>query len=94
MPYTLVRHKGEDYERWKPVFDGDSENLKKAGYRGYQLFRNADDSNEILVLFDVDDLEAIRQHGQSDELRRKMQEAGVIDRPDFYFLEEVEKLRA
>jgi hypothetical protein len=23
MPYLLVRHKVEDYERWKPVFDHD-----------------------------------------------------------------------
>jgi hypothetical protein len=23
MPYLIVRHKVEDYERWKPVFDHD-----------------------------------------------------------------------
>ena len=29
-------------------------------------------------------------YGRSGALRQKMQQAGVADRPDFYFLEEVE----
>ncbi len=90
MPYALIRHKVEDFERWKPVFDGDAENRRAVGSRGYHLFRNADEVNEVLVLFEVDDLGALREYGRSDELRQKMQQAGVSDRPDFYFLEEVE----
>jgi hypothetical protein len=40
------------------------------------------------------DLENVRRYGQTDELREKMQRAGVADRPDFYFLQEVERLEA
>jgi heme-degrading monooxygenase HmoA len=94
MPYALVRHKVEDYEKWKPVFDEDATNRKAGGSKGGYLFRNADDPNEILILFEWDELEKVRQFGQSDELRQKMQQAGVADRPDFYFLEEIERLQA
>ena len=31
MPYALVRHKVEDYARWKPVFDDDAENREAGG---------------------------------------------------------------
>lgn len=94
MPYALIRHKVEDFERWKSVFDEDAENRVASGSKGGYLFRNADEPNEILVLFEWDELEKVRQYGQTEELREKMQEAGVADRPDFYFLEEVERLRA
>ncbi len=38
------------------------------------------------------DLEKARQFSQSEELRAKMQEAGVLGPPDFYFLEEIQQL--
>ncbi|MBV9280920.1 MAG: cyclase, partial [Chloroflexi bacterium] len=52
------------------------------------LFRNADDPNEVIAIFEWDDLEKARQFAQSDDLRETMQRAGVADRPDVYFLEE------
>ena len=94
MPYALIRHKVEDYERWKPVFDEDAVNRESIGSMGGYLFRNADDPNELLILFEWDELKNVRQFGRSEELREKMQQAGVADRPDFYFLEKVERLRA
>jgi hypothetical protein len=59
--------------------------------KGGQLFRSADDPNEVVMLFEWD-LEQARQFSQREELRAKMQEAGVLDPPDFYFLEEIEQL--
>ena len=94
MPYALIRHKVEDFEKWKPIFDEDAENREANGSMGGYLFRNADDPNEILVLFEWDELDKVRQYGQSEELREKMQQAGIADRPDFYFLEEIERLQA
>lgn len=94
MPYALVRHKVEDYEKWKPVFDEDAANREASGSKGGYLFRNADDPNELLILFEWDELENVRRFGQSEDLQAKMQQAGVVDRPDFYFLEETERLQA
>ena len=94
MPYALIRHKVEDFERWNLVFDEDAPNREASGSKGGYLFRNADDPNEVVILFEWDDLESVRRYGQTDELREKMQRAGVSDQPAFYFLEEVERLRA
>jgi heme-degrading monooxygenase HmoA len=89
MPYLLIRHKVSDYSKWKPVFDADGVNRQASGSRGGQLFRNASDPNELVMLFEWDDLEKARQFTQSEDLRQAMQQAGVVDHPDIYFLEEV-----
>ena len=92
MPYLLVRHKVEDYARWKPIFDADAATRRASGSQGGRLFHNASDPNELVLLFELADMEKARQYTQSEELRGKMQGAGVADQPDFYFLEEIEQL--
>ena len=92
MPYLLVRHKVTDYEKWKSAFDAHSITRQANGSRGGQLFRNVTDPNELVVLLEWHDLEKARQFSQSEELRAKLQEVGVLGPPDFYFLEEIEQL--
>jgi uncharacterized protein (DUF1330 family) len=91
MPYLLIRHKVEDYAKWKPVFDEDAENRQAHGSQGGYLFRNAENPDEIVALWEFPDLARARQFTQSPELAERMQRAGVADRPDIYFLEEVER---
>ena len=50
--------------------------------------------NELVILFQWDDLEKAQQFAQSEDLRETMQRAGVADQPDIYFLEEVEHVPA
>jgi heme-degrading monooxygenase HmoA len=91
MSYVIVTQKVADYARWKPIFDADGANRQAAGSKGGQLFRSADDPNEVVILFEWD-LEKARQYSQGEEVRAKMQEAGVLGPPDIYFLEEIEQL--
>jgi heme-degrading monooxygenase HmoA len=92
MPYVLVRHKVEDYAKWKPMFDDHGATRKASGFRGHHLFRDADDPSELVILFEVDDMEKARQFCQSEDLRQAMQRAGVSDQPDIYLLDEVERV--
>jgi hypothetical protein len=91
MSYVMVTHKVADYARWKPIFDADGANRQAAGSKGGQLLRSADDPNEVVLLF-AWDLEQARQYSQREEVRAKMQEAGVLDTPEISFLEEIEQL--
>jgi len=90
MPYLLVRHKVADYAKWKLFFDQHGATRQASGSQGGRLLRNANDPNELVILFEWDDLEKARQFSQSNDLREIMQRAGVVDQPDIYFLEEVE----
>jgi hypothetical protein len=54
MPYLLVRHKVEDYERWKPVFDHDhGATREQRGSKGGRILRNADFFNSLASLVDL-----------------------------------------
>ena len=87
MPYVLVRHKVADFSKWKPVYDAHLPARKEAGYKEVHLLRNADDPNETIIMFEVESLQKARDYSASSELRETMQKAGVVDKPDIYFLE-------
>jgi len=91
MSYAIYRTKVADYARWKQEFDDDAANRQAGGSKGGKLFRDASDPNVVVMLFEWD-LEKARQCSQSDDLREKMQRAGVLEPPDIFFLEEIEQL--
>lgn len=90
MPYLLVQHSVDDYEKWKTVFD-EKADRQAAGSRGGQIFRSADDPSLVTVLLEWDDLANARAFSGSDKLREDMQRAGVSGQPDVYFLDEVDR---
>ena len=87
----LVRHKVEDYEKWKTVFDGDAPTRKAAGSRGARVLRNSGESNEIIVILEWEDHAQARRFAESPELHATMARAGVSDRPDVYYVDEVDR---
>jgi heme-degrading monooxygenase HmoA len=91
MPYVLIRHKVEDYQRWTPAFDAHGAARKASGSKGGRRLRSAEDPNELVILLEWDNLQKSRQFAQSDDLRNTMQRAGVVGKPGMYFLEELER---
>ncbi len=91
MTYVLAIHKVENYVKWKSVFEGVIDIRKSAGEKSYQIFHTDDDPTSLVLLFEWDNLDNARKFMESDELREKMQQGGVIGKPDVYFLKEVEK---
>jgi len=92
--YMLIRHKVQDYGKWKAAFDAHGATRKTSGSKGGRLLRNAEDPNELVILFEWDDVKKARQFAQSEDLRKAMQGAGVIGKPDIHFLEEVDQPKA
>ena len=86
MPHVLVRSKVQDFAKWKVKYDEHQSVRKAAGLTERYLFRNADNPNEVILLFETSDLAKARVFASSDDLRQKMQESGVTDKPDMYFL--------
>jgi len=93
MPQLLVRHKIADYAKWKPVFDGHASMQKAAGITSGRLFHSADDASEIVILFEVQDIERAREFTQSEDLKKAMEQSGVVDMPDIYLLEEISEFK-
>jgi hypothetical protein len=42
--------------------------------------------NEVILLFEADNLQKAKEFAGSAHLRERMREAGVVDKPDIYFL--------
>ena len=94
MAQILVRHRVEDFNKWKPVFDEDSARRKSAGSKGCRLFHDERDPNEVVVLCKWKDLDRAHQFAESEDTHRAMERAGVTGKPEIYFLDEIEKFSA
>ena len=93
MVHVLIRHKVADYTRWKEAFDAHLNTRKAAGELGFRVFQVVDDPREVVLLLDWESVEHARQFMGSDELRKTMQQAGVVDQPDVQFIEDVRMVR-
>lgn len=63
MPIMISRRKLEpgDFEAWKTRFEAGTEMRKAAGCRGVRRFRNVNDPDELIVIFDWDSHENARR---------------------------------
>ncbi len=84
--YMLVRHKVKDYTVWKRAYDAHLPKRMEAGLTEKNLFRTDGDPNEVILLFEAKDLGRAKKFGESQDLQETMEKAGVIDKPDIYFL--------
>ncbi len=88
--YVLVRHQVEDYDKWKPGFDAHGAERQEMGSRGARVFRVEGSPNEQIVITEWPDSAAAHAFAELASLRAAMQNAGVVGRPDVYFLEEAD----
>ena len=88
MAFVLIRHRVSDFETWKTGYDDHKPKRTEAGLTEKYLLRGADEANEVVALFEAQDLERAKEFVASADLRETMQRVGVIDKPDIYFLNE------
>jgi hypothetical protein len=85
----IIRHKVKDFTAWNAVFQAHEAARVAAGLTRPRLFRSADDPAEVVILFDVADIATAKAVAGSAELQAAMMAAGVMDKPDAYFLNAV-----
>ncbi len=93
MPFILVKQTVKDYAKWKPLFDEHGSTRKKSGSKGGSLFRNSLNPNEIVVIMEWDAIDNAKKFTESADLREIMEKAGVIGKPEVYFLEQIETFK-
>ncbi|HRI78345.1 MAG TPA: hypothetical protein PLR06_02320 [Cyclobacteriaceae bacterium] len=81
-----VSHEVENYERWKKVFDEDEPIRAKANLELRAISLDADNPNMVNIMFATDNIEKAKEVINSDELRKRMQDAGVRSEPVFTVL--------
>lgn len=94
MPYVLLHHKVTDYEDFKAVFDDDAKRRRQGGCKGGRLFRSAENPNDLVAIFEWDDLDRARKFATSFELREAIEWATVVDVWTAEVFEEVAEVEA
>jgi hypothetical protein len=86
MGYLLVRHKVKEYHEWKRVFDAHKDAQRTAGLKIEKVMRNLYEPDEVFLFFEVMDLAKARGFVFSEDVANAQVQAGVVDKPDIYFL--------
>ncbi len=84
MPTIFLQHRVADYEAWRPVYDADLPRRDAAGLREVGVYRHADDPNMVLIAWDADQVDGFMGMLGSDDLKAKMEEAGVVSAPEYW----------
>jgi heme-degrading monooxygenase HmoA len=84
MSYFVTHFTVADFDMFCRGFAAGAPARKANGSRRARLFRSESRPNEVIALFEWDDLEKSRQFLQSPELGERLQQAGVIGRPERY----------
>ncbi len=88
MVYIYVRHRVEDYARWREGYDNHAAARQAGGATDEAyVMRNVEDPNDITVILGWSDLDKARAFTQSASLKEAMQNAGVTSPPEIRFLE-------
>ncbi len=81
---VLCRNRGEEFNRWKRVFDSHKKAHFNAGLRLKQLWQSIDDPNTVFFLFEAEDIERVQAFINDPESAETGKEAGILEGEIFY----------
>ena len=87
MAALLIDHHCADFGAWLPHFEAHGATRAAAGVTASIVWQAADDQNHVFVLIKHPDIEALRAFTQSEDIKQRMQAAGVTGAPNFHYLE-------
>ena len=76
MAHMLIRHKVQDFGKWKSAYDAHQPARAAAGLKDLRLWHNADDRNDIFLLFEAADVAKAKAFAASADLKEKITSAG------------------
>ncbi len=85
MATMIVRHKVNDFAKWKRVYDDFQPTAKSMGATASAVYCDVDDPNDVTVTHEFATLAAAQALAASAELRAAMETAGVAGPPDIRF---------
>lgn len=94
MAWIHVRHRVEDYDQWKAVYDQTAELKRPQGWSRYQLFAVNGDRQDVLVMEEFPTMDQARAFLDSPDLHDAMSRAGVSGPPEILLVESLEEGRA
>lgn len=82
----LIHQMVADYAKWRSGYDAHQSARDEAGLTNCHVRSTADNPNDVFVACEVADLAKAKAFTASKSLADAMKNAGVVGKPDFYFL--------
>ena len=89
MAWIHVRHRIEDYSKWKSAYDQTEAYKRDHGWKRSQLFSVGGDRKDVLVMEEFETLDQARSFLDSPFLLEAMASAGVRGAPEILPLDEL-----
>lgn len=83
----LVTAKVADYGKWLPAYEGHDTARLSHGLHDFVVCRGTKDSNMVMVVMKMDDVEKAKAFAESADLKAAMQKSGVMGKPDIRYLD-------
>lgn len=82
MAQIIANTQVKDFDSWKPGFEA-AEPLRNSGggISNPRIFRSVTDGNDIVIIFDVEDVDRARAFLTSDRIKEAMKNIGVVNGP-------------
>ena len=77
----LARHRVEDYNTWRSVYDSVDTLREEHGCTGAEVLVDPDDAHEVFIIHRFPSLEQAQAFAGSGELREAMGRGGVVGAP-------------
>ena len=84
MTTLFVRHSVSDYKAWRKGYDDFAPMRTSLGVKAAAVYQAVDNPNDITVTHDFATPEAATAFGKSAELKKAMQDAGVVGAPTIW----------
>jgi hypothetical protein len=85
-PLLVIRQTVADYAKWRPLYDAHQSARDEAGLTNCHVRSTTSNPNEVFVACEMTDLAKAKAFAASKSLADAMKNAGVVGKPDFYFL--------
>jgi len=76
--FMFIQHRVKDYKTWRKGFDGYASVRQEYGLYALNVFNVDGNPNNVLVLMEVDDFKSAMKYALSQNLRKTMEDWGVI----------------
>jgi hypothetical protein len=86
MALMIIQHKVRDYVAWSRAYYAQEPSRVGAGITNGRIYRKANDSNDLVILFNVADVAKARAWAAGEDLKAVMQKAGVLGAPAIHFI--------
>ncbi len=81
MPRAFVTHPVQDFDSWRPIYQGDAGRRQAAGLTDVALFREVGNDNNVLMVWEYDDPSGLVAMLSDPDLGATMEQAGVLAPP-------------